>query len=141
MPAANLRTAPKPLSPPVSSPSRYFPLQHSRRNDRSHVVYWAMAILFLFVGLVVLNMQVPAKNLERSELLAKQRVISIENAALQSEIASLSTTPRIEEIATKKLGLIPSPELRFVELEAPRSPADPLLAARGGPSLAYARMP
>ncbi len=91
----------------------FFTFERSRRGSfrRALVVLFIIAALILYVGgkvkIVRLGYQLEALEREKKEL-------ERENASLRIEASSLTSPARIEEVATKKLGMVRPPKDNIV---------------------------
>lgn len=79
-----------------------------------HLGVWLGAILLSLIGLVALHIVIMQKNLEYNGLIQEKNSLSAENARLSSEVSTLSSPERIEQIATKSLGMVSPEKLQYV---------------------------
>lgn len=80
----------------------------------AHIGVWLFAVALSLVGLVALHIVILQKNLEYNGLIREKNSLAAENARLSSEVSALSSPERIEQIATKSLGMVPSEKMQYV---------------------------
>jgi cell division protein FtsL len=86
------------------------------RRPRSimRISIWLVAIALFLVGLVALHVSILEKNLEYNSLINEKNSLAADNARLSTEVASLSSPARIEEIATGQLGMVVPDKIEYV---------------------------
>lgn len=75
---------------------------------------WLIAIALFLVGLVALHVSILEKNLEYNSIIQEKNSLAADNARLSTEVASLSSPARIEEIATGQLGMVAPDKIEYV---------------------------
>lgn len=92
------------------------PGKPAARRPRSimRVSIWLVAIALFLVGLVTLHVSILEKNLEYNSLIEEKNSLAADNARLSTEVASLSSPARIEEIATGQLGMVVPDKIEYV---------------------------
>ena len=80
----------------------------------AHVGIWLTAVAICLLGLVALHVGLLKKNLEFNDLISEKSELSAENARLSSEVAALRSPERVEQIATKSLGMVPAEKVQYV---------------------------
>lgn len=108
----------------VEAPSsRHRPGLGPRGRPGAWLVLFAICLAALAVGRVTLSFAVVQKNLDTAALTGQQREVRAENVRLQEKIAELSATPRLQQLATQRYGLVPASDVIYLEAERGRSPA------------------
>jgi cell division protein FtsL len=79
-----------------------------------HVGVWLVVIAVLLMGLVTLRVGLLYKNIEFNDLIREKNSLRVQNDHLSSEVATLSSPERIEQIATGPLGMVPSGKVQYV---------------------------
>ena len=79
---------------------------------------FAVCLALLAVGRVTLSFAVVQKNLQTEAVVRQQRSVSADNAKLQQEIARLSASPRIRQLAMERYGLVPAQGVVYLTPEA-----------------------
>ncbi|MDQ4019271.1 MAG: septum formation initiator family protein, partial [Actinomycetota bacterium] len=75
----------------------------------------------LLVGIVAVNVAALRLNLESQRLEKRKEQLRSENAAAASELSSLASAGRVEEVARRSLGLVDASEISYVRARrAPR---------------------
>lgn len=82
------------------------------------LVLFAVCLALLAVGRVTLSFAVVQKNLETEAIVSQQRSVAADNAKLQQEIARLSASPRIRQLAMERYGLVPAQGVVYLTPEA-----------------------
>ncbi|MHB0866787.1 MAG: cell division protein FtsL [Thermoleophilia bacterium] len=80
----------------------------------AHLGGWLTMIAISLIGLVALHVVILQKNMQYTELIQEKSDLSAANARLGSEVAALSSPERIEQIATKTLGMVPPEKTQYV---------------------------
>jgi cell division protein FtsL len=86
-----------------------------------YVGAWLAVIALLLIGLVGLRVSLLYKNIEFNELIKEKNDLRVENDRLSSEVSVLSSPERIEQIATGRLGMVPSGRVQYVYISPPDS--------------------
>ena len=71
-------------------------------------VLWIVTAAVLLAGLVALNVAVLQLNVKLDELSRERTTLLGEQAALEAQLASAASSPRIQSRARKELGLVPA---------------------------------
>lgn len=79
-----------------------------------HVGIWLSAVALCLLGLVAVHVGILKKNMEFNELIREKSTLSADNARLSSEVAGLNSPERIEQIATRSLGMVPPEKVQYV---------------------------
>ncbi len=81
-------------------------------------IFWIVVAGLLLAGIVALNVAVLQLNVRLDRLGRERAKLRAENAALASELSSQATSPRIQALAHRQLGLVPAApdETTYVEL-------------------------
>lgn len=101
----------KVLRRPKEVSRRWLPLPIT---GTAHLSVWLTAAALCLIGLVALHIVILQKNLEHNGLIEEKNSLAAENARLSSEVSNLSSPERIEQIATKSLGMVPSGKMQYV---------------------------
>ena len=110
-PARPQQPAPKP--PP--RPRRPVPGRRRRPRVAGGVV-WIALVALLLAGIVAVNVAALRLNLESQRLEERKQDLLAENATAASELSSLTSAARIEEVARGSLGLVPAEDTRYVRV-------------------------
>ena len=81
------------------------------------LVLFAVCLALLAVGRVTLSFAVVQKNLQTEALVGQQRSVAADNAKLEQEIARLSASPRIRQLAMERYGLVPAQGVVYLNPE------------------------
>jgi cell division protein FtsL len=98
-PAATLRPRPRPR-PPARRP-------RARRGVAGGIVTIGLVALLL-AGVVALNVAVLRLNVRLDQLSEQRSKLRADNAALASQLSSAAASPKIEQLARHRLGLVPA---------------------------------
>lgn len=79
-------------------------------------VAWIVIVGTLLAGLVALNVAVLQLNVRLDRLGRERATLRDENAALASQLSSAQSSPRIQNLAHSRLGLVPAADPTYVEL-------------------------
>jgi len=79
-----------------------------------HVGLWLTAVSICLLGLVAVHVGLLKKNMEFNDLVREKNSLSADNARLSSEVAGLNSPERIEQIATRSLGMVPPEKVQYV---------------------------
>ena len=79
---------------------------------------FAVCLALLAVGRVTLSFAVVQKNLQTEAIVSQQRSVAADNAKLEQEIARLSASPRIRQLAMERYGLVPAQGVVYLTPEA-----------------------
>jgi cell division protein FtsL len=82
-----------------------------KRRARTGVaggVAWIVVAGVLLAGIVALNVAVLRLNVKLDRLNGEREQLRGENAALASHLSSAASSPRIQALAQKRLGLVPA---------------------------------
>jgi len=104
-----------------------------------HVGAWLSAVACFLIGLVAVHVGILQKNMEFNDLIREKNTLTADNARLSSEVAGLNSPERIEQIATKSLGMIPPEKVQYVYIgpsEARQNYADLNISGAGGGRMA-----
>ena len=104
--AAPLRPRPRPR-PPVGR-------QRARRGVAGGIVTIGLVTLLL-AGVVALNVAVLRLNVRLDQLSEQRSKLRADNAALASQLSAAAASPKIEQLARSRLGLIPASDPTYVE--------------------------
>jgi len=105
---------------PSRRPAPRVRTQRAPSGGTAHVGIWLSFVALTLVGLVAVNVGLLQKNLEYNGLINEKSELSAENARLSSEVAALSSPERVEQIATRSLGMVPAEKVSYVYI----SPAE-----------------
>lgn len=83
-------------------------------GSAAHAGIWLTAVALCLLGLVAVHVGLLKKNLEFNGLITERNDLSSQNAQLSSDVASLRSPDRIEQIATKQLGMVPAEKVQYV---------------------------
>ena len=97
--AAPLRPRPRPR-PPARR-------QRARRGVAGGIVTIGVVALLL-AGVVALNVAVLRLNVRLDQLSEQRSKLRADNAALASQLSSAAASPKIEQLAQHRLGLVPA---------------------------------
>ena len=103
----------------------------------AHIGLWLTAVAVCLLGLVAVHVSMLKKNLEFNDLIAQKNELSSQNAQLSSDVATLRSPERVEQIATKTLGMVPADKVQYVYISPDGSQKsyadlDPLGAGSAG---------
>jgi hypothetical protein len=102
---------------PAAAPRRRARPVTSRRVDPlRNGVLWIVVVGTLLAGLVALNVAVLQLNVRLDQLARDRATLRDQNAALASQFSSAKASPRIQERAATRLGLVPAFDMTYVEL-------------------------
>lgn len=79
-----------------------------------HVGAWLAAVAVCLLILVALHVVILQKNMELNGLVREKNEFTADNARLSSDVASLSSPERIEQIAAGPLGMVPPDRVQYV---------------------------
>jgi cell division protein FtsL len=119
--AEALAPEPRPARP-ASKPK---PAPRTRPVARRRVtggVLWIVFVAVLLTGIVALNVAVLRLNVQLDKLSRERADLRAENAALQSQLSSASSSQRIQVLAAKRLGLKPADPTTMVYVDLGRRP-------------------
>ena len=105
--AGAAHAAPAPRAEPRARPAA-----RSRAKTRTPVaggVLWIVVFALLLAGIVAMNIAVLRLNMTLDKLGRDRARLRGENAALQSQLSSSASAPKIQSLARHKLGLEPAP--------------------------------
>ena len=106
---AAARAQPSPTRRPTRAPARKRPARRAaRRGGIVGGVLWIGILAVLLGGVVALNVAVLGLNVRLDELARERASLRAENAALESQLSSAASSPQVESLARKRLGLVPS---------------------------------
>ena len=94
-------------APPVPPRPRPRRRQRSQRRVASGVV-WIAVVTVLLGGIVALNVAVLRLNIRLDQLGQDRAKLRADNAALASQLSSAAASPRIQNLARLRLGLVPA---------------------------------
>jgi outer membrane murein-binding lipoprotein Lpp len=102
---APARARPKPKAKPRPTPKR-----SARRRQRGVAggVAWIVVAGVLLAGIVALNVAVLRLNVKLDRLNTDREQLRGGNAALASQLSSAAASPRIENLAKLRLGVVPA---------------------------------
>ena len=83
------------------------PRRQARRGIAGGVVSIAV-VAVLLAGVVALNVAVLRLNVRLDDLGAQRAKLRSDNAQLASQLSAAASSPRIQELARKRLGLVPA---------------------------------
>ena len=112
--AARVRPAPRARADARPAPRR----RAAERPDLLGGVLWIVVFGVLLAGVVALNVAVLELNLRLDRVARERADLRAANAALAAQVSSAQSTPQIEQLARRRLGLVPAaPEqTEYVEL-------------------------
>ncbi len=87
---------------------------HMPSSGAAHVGVWLAAIALCLLGLVALHVSILKKNVEFNSLINEKADLTAETARLSTEVATLRSPERVEQIATHNLGMVPSEKVQYV---------------------------
>jgi cell division protein FtsL len=94
---------------PARAPARTRPARRAaRRGGILGGVLWIGILAVLLGGVVALNVAVLGLNVRLDDLARERASLKAENAALESQLSSAASSPQVESLARKRLGLVPS---------------------------------
>lgn len=102
---APARARPKPKAKPRPAARR--PAKRKQRGVAGGLV-WIVVAGVLLAGIVALNVAVLRLNVKVDRLNTQREQLRGENAALASQLSSAAASPRIQDQARKRLGLVPA---------------------------------
>ncbi|MBE3067298.1 MAG: cell division protein FtsL [Chloroflexi bacterium] len=80
----------------------------------AHLGGWLTVVAVSLIGLVALHVVILQKNMAYTELIQEKGDLSAANARLATEVSALSSPERIDQIATKSLGMVPPGKMQYV---------------------------
>jgi cell division protein FtsL len=83
-------------------------------------VAWIVIAGVLLAGIVALNVAVLRLNVKLDRLNTEREQLRSGNAAISSQLSSAAAAPRIQNLARKRLGLVPADPATTTFLELPR---------------------
>jgi cell division protein FtsL len=89
--------------------------QRPRRGVAGGIVTIGLVTLLL-AGVVALNVAVLRLNVRLDQLSEQRSKLRADNAALQSQLSAAAASPKIEQLARSRLGLIPASDPTYVQL-------------------------
>lgn len=115
-------TAARPLyddSPEAPRPSvRRVPRRRSRPQARARISWRLVAVLIclgaLCVGRVALSFAVVQKSLQTDAVVRAQSQLASENESLSEDVARLSSSIRIHNVAANRLGLVAATNIQYL---------------------------
>lgn len=112
--AARARPAARPRADARPAPRR----RAAERPDLLGGVLWIVVFGVLLAGVVALNVAVLELNVRLDRAARERADLRAANAALAAQVSSAQSTPQIEQLARRRLGLVPAaPEqTEYVEL-------------------------
>jgi cell division protein FtsL len=117
--ATPARAPVRPHQPPPTAPPRERRRSAPARQSRPRVaggVVWIALVALLLAGIVAVNVAALRLNLESQRLEERKQDLLAENATAASELSSLTSAARIEEVARRSLGLVPAEDTRYVRI-------------------------
>ena len=87
---------------------------HVPESGAAHIGIWLTAVAVCLLGLVAVHVGLLKKNLEFNDIITERNDLSAQNAQLSSDVASLRSPERVEQIATKTLGMVPADKVQYV---------------------------
>jgi cell division protein FtsL len=112
----------KPRRDPAPQPrpsARPRPQSRPRAKARPRVaggVLWIVVVAALLAGIVALNVAVLRLNMKVEQLEGKRDRLVSQREDLQSQLSTAAAAGRIEEVATRTLGLGPPDSTTYLEL-------------------------
>jgi len=115
-------TAARPLyddSPEAPRPDvRRAPRRRSQPQARARIsrplIVFVVCLALLGVGRVTLSFAVVQKNLQTGAVVREQSQLASENQSLSEEVARLSSTIRIHNVAVNRLGLVAAKNVQYL---------------------------
>jgi len=83
------------------------------QSGAAHAGLWLTAVAICLLGLVALHVGLLQKNLEFNSLINEKTELTAENARLSSDVATLRSPERVEQIA-RSLGMVPADKVKYV---------------------------
>jgi cell division protein FtsL len=80
----------------------------------AHVGAWLFTVAMSLVGLVALHVIILQKNVEQSNIVREKNALIAETAKLSGEVSTLRSPERIEQIATRTMGMVPADKMQYV---------------------------
>jgi cell division protein FtsL len=104
--AAPALPSPRPRSRPGPKPA---PKRRPRaRRGLAGGVIWIAVVAVLLAGVVALNVAVLRLNVQLDRLDTQRAQLRAERQALASQISMAAASPRIQQLALKRFGLVPA---------------------------------
>lgn len=104
---ARARPKPKAKAKPKPRPAARRPAKRTQRGVAGGLV-WIVVAGVLLAGIVALNVAVLRLNVKLDRLNTEREQLRGENAALASQLSSAAASPRIQDQARRRLGLVPA---------------------------------
>ena len=79
-----------------------------------YVGVWLGAIAVLLIGLVGLRVSLLYKDVAFNNLIRERNDLTVQNSQLESNVSTLSSPARIQQIATGTLGMVPAGKIQYV---------------------------
>jgi cell division protein FtsB len=118
---ARVATRPATKPTPRPQPTRAAPRRRSHKVQRSvrGGIVWIVALATLLAGVVAVNVAVLRQNMQLTSYSNDQAQLRDQNHALQTQLSHASSTPYIERIASKRLGLVQagSTQMTYIQLD------------------------
>jgi hypothetical protein len=103
-PARAQRPRPRPRPRPRATPKR----KPRARTGVAGGLVWIIVAGVLLAGIVALNVAVLRLNVKLDRLNGEREQLRGGNAAISSQLSSAASSPRIQNLAQKRLGLVPA---------------------------------
>ena len=71
-------------------------------------IAWITVLAVLLAGVVAVNVAVLRLNMQLDDLSRQRAKLSADNAALSSQVSSANAAAKIQQLARKRLGLVPA---------------------------------
>jgi cell division protein FtsL len=111
---------PRPKSKPRPTPRRR-PKAKARAGVAGGVA-WIVVAGVLLAGIVALNVAVLRLNVKLDRLNNERQQLHAGNAAIASQLSSAAASPRIQNLAQKRLGLVPADPSTTTFVDLSRTP-------------------
>jgi hypothetical protein len=112
-PARPERARQRPQTRPKAAPGR-----RARKRGVTGGALWIGVVAVLLSGVVALNVAVLRLNIRLDGVAQERAKLRATNQALASQLSSAEASPRVQELAARRLGLVPADPLTttFVHL-------------------------
>jgi cell division protein FtsL len=87
-------------------PRRPAPRGVPRQRRVAGGVFWIAVVALLLAGVVAMNVAVLRLNMQLDRLNRERANLRAQNAALSVQLSSSASTPRIQDLAAKRLGYV-----------------------------------
>lgn len=96
--------------------------KEARSSPLAFFLFSSILICALILGYVIQHAMITQNAFYIDDLKSNLREINIEKAKVQVDIENLQNEQRIQEIATKKLGMVSPQKVTYIDLSIPTKP-------------------